>query len=102
MEKTLKLITNDSWLQPYEAAIVGRHQYAIEKEAELTDDGKQTLSDFASGYLYFGLHRTKDGWIFREWATNATHIYLVGTFNNWEEKPNYKLEALANGVWEVK
>ena len=101
MEKTLKLIKNDSWLKPYEAAIVGRHQYAIEKEAELTDNGKQTLSDFASGYLYFGLHRTKDGWTFREWAPNATQIYLVGTFNNWEEKPEYKLEALANGIWEI-
>ena len=101
MEKTLKLIKNDSWLKPYEAAIVGRHQYAIEKEAELTNNGKQTLSDFASGYLYFGLHRTKDGWTFREWAPNATQIYLVGTFNNWEEKPEYKLEALANGIWEI-
>ena len=102
MEKTLKLIKNDSWLKPYEAAIVGRHQYAIDKEAELTNNGKQTLSDFASGYLYFGLHRTKDGWTFREWAPNATHIYLVGTFNNWKETPEYKLKALENGVWEIK
>ena len=39
-----------------------------DKEAELTNKGKQTLSDFASGYLYFGLHRTAKGWTFREWA----------------------------------
>lgn len=101
MEKTLKLIKNDSWLEPYEAAIVGRHQFAIEKEAELTNNGEQSLSDFASGYLYFGLHRTKDGWAFREWAPNATHIYMVGTFNNWKELPEYELKSLNNGVWEI-
>ena len=64
--ETLNLIKNDPWLEPYEDAINGRHQHALDKEAELTNKGKQTLSDFASGYLYFGLHRTADGWIFRD------------------------------------
>ena len=102
MEKTLKLINNDSWLKPYEAAILGRHQFAKDKESELTSNGKQTLSDFASGYLYFGLHQTKDSWIFREWAPNATEIFLVGTFNSWKESPEYALKSLENGVWEIK
>ena len=64
--ETLNLIKNDPWLEPFEDAIKGRHQHVLDKEAELTNKGKQTLSDFASGYLYFGLHRTADGWIFRE------------------------------------
>ena len=85
MEKTLNLVKNDPWLEPFAGAITGRHQHVLDKEAELTNMGKQTLSDFASGYLYFGLHRTDKGWTFREWAPNATHIYMVGTFNNWEE-----------------
>ena len=101
MEKTLNLIKSDPWLEPYAAAITGRHQYAMDKEAELTNGGKQTLSDFASGYLYFGLHRTDKGWTFREWAPNATHIYMVGTFNNWEEKEEYSLKRLQNGNWEI-
>ena len=101
MEKTLNLIKSDSWLEPYAAAITGRHQYAMDKETELTNGGKQTLSDFASGYLYFGLHRTDKGWTFREWAPNATHIYMVGTFNNWEEKEEYSLKRLQNGNWEI-
>jgi len=58
MEKTLNLIKNDPWLEPFADAITGRHQHVLNKEAELTNKGKQTLSDFASGYLYFGLHRT--------------------------------------------
>ena len=101
MEKTLNLIKSDPWLEPYAVAITGRHQYAMDKEAELTNGGKQTLSDFASGYLYFGLHRTDKGWTFREWAPNATHIYMVGTFNNWEEKEEYSLKRLQNGNWEI-
>ena len=101
MEKTLNLIKNDPWLQPFAGAITGRRQHALDKKAELTNKGKQTLSDFASGYLYFGLHRTDKGWTFREWAPNATHIYMVGTFNNWEEKAAYKLKKLKNGNWEI-
>lgn len=65
--ETLNLIKNDPWLEPFADAINGRHQHAIDKESELTNKGKLTLSDFASGYLYFGLHRTDDGWVFREW-----------------------------------
>ena len=101
MEKTLNLIKNDPWLEPFADAIAGRHQFVLDKEAELTNKGKQTLSDFASGYLYFGLHRTAKGWTFREWAPNASHIYIVGTFNNWEEKTTYKLKKLKNGIWEI-
>lgn len=101
MEKTLSLIKNDPWLEPFADAIAGRYEYMLDKEAELTNKGKQTLADFSSGYLYFGLHRTDKGWTFREWAPNATHIYMVGTFNNWEEKAAYKLKKLKNGNWEI-
>lgn len=79
MEKTLNLIKSDPWLEPYAAAITGRHQYAMDKETELTNGGKQTLSDFASGYLYFGLHRTDKGWTFREWAAQCDP-YLHGRY----------------------
>ena len=95
------LVKNDSWLEPYEAAIVGRHEHALYKIKELTNGGKQTLSDFASGYLFFGLHKTEKGWIFREWAPNATAIYMVGDFNSWTELPQYQLKAKKNGIWEL-
>lgn len=98
MDEVLKIIKNDPWLEPYADAINGRHQHAIEKEKELT--GKKTLSDFATGYLYYGLHRTDKGWVFREWAPNATAIYLIGDFNDWKEEPAFKLKRLRNsGNW---
>lgn len=99
----LKLIENDPWLEPFSAAIEGRHQRVLDKELELTG-GKITLSEFASGHLYFGLHRTRKGWVFREWAPNAKDIYLVGDFNEWKEKPQYRLHRVkrSNGVWELE
>lgn len=96
------LVRNDSWLEPYEHAIIGRHQHVKDKLKELTNNGKQKLTDFADGYLYFGLRRTPRGWTFREWAPNATAIYLVGDFNSWAEIAPYRMKSLENGVWELK
>ncbi len=97
------LVKNDGWLEPFEDAIRGRHDHALYKLNELTNNGKQTLSDFASGYLYFGLHRTEKGWVLREWAPNATDIYVIGDFNGWQEDEKYKMKRLKNsGNWEVK
>ncbi len=96
--KRLKLIESDPYLQPYADAIQGRFDYAEHKEHELT--AGTPLKDFADGYLYFGLHKTKEGWTFREWAPNATAIYLVGDFNHWQKSENYRLTSLGNGNWE--
>ena len=98
----LKLVERDSYLAPYSLSIEGRYQYFVRREREFTKNGRQTLSDFASGYLYFGLHRTSTGWVFREWAPNATKIVLIGDFSDWEERPEYELKPLAGGVWERK
>ena len=102
MDNVLGLIKNDPWLEPYANAINGRHDFVIRKEKELTADGKTSLSDFADGYLYFGLHKTDKGWVLREWAPNATKIVLVGTFSGWEEKAAYQFKSKKNGVWELK
>lgn len=99
--ETLNLIKNDPWLKPYEEAIIGRHNYAIEKERQLTGNGQQSLSSFADGHLYFGLHHTHKGWVFREWAPNATEIFLIGTFNEWKESKSYSLTNIGNGNWEI-
>ena len=100
--KHIGIVKNDPWLEPFEGAICGRHDHALWKLNELTQNGKQTLSDFASGYLYFGLHKTSKGWVLREWAPNATDIYLVGDFNGWQEDEAYKMTRIDNGNWEIK
>jgi 1,4-alpha-glucan branching enzyme len=72
-------------------------------EGHLTNGGKQKLADFATGYLYYGLHKTDKGWVLREWAPNATEIYLIGDFNGWQENKKYAMKKLKNGQdWEIK
>jgi 1,4-alpha-glucan branching enzyme len=101
IEKTPAIVENDPWLTPFSEIIYRRTLKAQEKENELTQEIK-SLSDFATGYLYFGIHRTERGWIFREWAPNAEKIFLVGEFNAWKERDDYKLIRLGNGIWEIE
>ena len=97
------IVKNDPWLDPFEDAIRGRHEHALYKVGELTNGGKKSLSDFASGHLYFGLHRTPRQWVFREWAPNATDIYLIGDFNDWQETESFRLKRIpGTGNWELK
>ena len=100
-DQRLKIVKDDPWLAPYNDAIQGRHDHVLNKMAELTG-GKTSLSDFADGHLYFGLHREGGNWVFREWAPNATDIYLIGDFNEWKESEDYRLKRLGNsGNWEI-
>jgi len=96
----LSLVQNDPWLEPYNGVLLHRHQRTMQKILDLTD-GTGKLIDFSNGHLYFGLHRTPDGWVFREWAPNAIAIYLLGDFNQWKKSTAYKLISLDHGVWEI-
>ena len=101
-KKQIGLVARDKYLEPFEEAIQGRHDHALWKINELTRNGELSLSDFANGYQYFGLHQLEDGWVFREWAPHATDIFLVGDFNNWTESESYKCNRIAGtGNWEL-
>ena len=102
--KHIGIVASDPYLEPYEAAIRGRHEHALWKIGQLTRNGRQTLSDFANGYKYVGLHKVpRGGWVFREWAPTATDIYLVGDFNNWTEDEKYRCKRIeGTGNWELK
>ena len=101
-QRQLKLIKNDTYLDPFSDAINGRYQAAIDKKNELVGE-KGNLNDFATGYLYFGLHKTEDTWILREWAPNAIDIFVVGDFNDWKESAKYAMKRVkGTGNWEIK
>lgn len=99
MQKTKTIWEHDPWLEPYQQTIINRMKAAREKEHNLLGT-EGSLSDFANGHHYFGLHRTAKGWVFREWAPNATAIFLVGSFSGWEEREEYQLHRQENDVWE--
>jgi len=61
----------------------------------------ETLNEFANGHEYYGIHRTKDGWVYREWAPSAYQLYLEGDFNNWNQT-SHPLRKLDNGNWELE
>ena len=97
----LKLVEEDKLLKPFAGIIEKRHQQVLAMEREFTYRTTR-LSDSCNSYLYYGLHRTKEGWVFREWAPNATAIYLLGEFNDWRKHPDYALTKVGDGNWEIK
>ena len=100
MEKQLGILRDDPWLEPFAPAIEGRHWDVIRKKDELTANTGGSLKKFANAYNYFGLHKEKKNWVFREFAPNATAISLIGTFNDWQKNdPAYSLKKEDDGTW---
>jgi len=96
--KTARLLT-DPYLAPFADAVRGRAASADRRADELR--GASFLGDFASAHEYYGLHRTSGGWTFREWAPNATSMWLVGDFSGWKTDPVYELfRKPGTDVWE--
>ena len=93
----MSIIDIDPWLEPFKDVILARERYISQKSAKVLGDN--SLEDFALGYRYFGLHQTANGWVFREWAPNATKIYLVGDFSDWQENEDFALKKAENGQW---
>ena len=91
----------DPTLQNFIPQIEARRNRVEQLLLKLTG-GKISISDFASGHEYFGLHRTKEKWIFREWAPNAAAITLVGDFSDWQVREEFRLENLDYGVKEIE
>jgi 1,4-alpha-glucan branching enzyme len=91
---------SDPWLKPFGPIIDKRIGKCLLKERHLA--GSKLLSDFALGHHYYGLHKDPEGWIFREWAPNATAIFLTGPFSSWKEKNKFMMNRInAYGDWEI-
>ena len=99
MKKSLKILTRQPELRPYENELRDRNERCGRKLRELCGSG--SLSDFADGYLYFGLHRTENGWVCREWAPGAEAMHLIGDFNGWNRE-SHPLHRLPGGAWEIE
>ena len=85
-----RLLKTHPELKPFEDDIDLRMKRYEEKKKELLSGrgklpkrGGVKLYDCADAHLYYGFHKEKDGWIYREWAPAADHLYLTGDFNNW-------------------
>ena len=88
--KHIPLVQSDPLLKPFEKSIIQRFRKGKLKELEITDV-KNPLKDCTNNYLYYGLHKTEIGWIFREKAPNAKQIFLFGDFSYWQIKDQFAL-----------
>lgn len=95
-----KLLQIDPYLKDYEKDINLRMDAYKRKRQELLK-ACSGISAFANGYKYFGFHRTKTGWVYREWAPAAEQMYLTGDFNNWN-LTSHPLKKLENGIFEIE
>ena len=99
-------LRSDHYLESFFPDLDRRRAKTLAMRKLLTGRSNGSLvSKAASEHLFFGLHRQKDGsWIFREWAPNASRIFLVGDFSNFEEKSAFELQKLSSphGCWEIK
>lgn len=96
----IPIIENDIYLKPFSDTIKNRIEKAKQKEQLLTKS--LSLSDFANAHNFYGLHKTKKLWIYKDWLPNAHSVYLVGDFSNWQVLEEFKLEKKNNGRFEIK
>ena len=93
------ILNIDPYLAPFEKDIDLRIKLFNDTKRALLN-GFESLSEFADSYKFFGIHRTDNGWVYREWAPAAEQMFFTGDFNNWDiyACPMTRLE---NGVFEV-
>lgn len=98
-----RLLMRDPMLTPYEP-VLRRRRHCIREAAHWLTGGTMSLADFAAGHEFFGLRKEGGGWVFREWAPNATRIYLIGEMTGWREDPGVSLHRLdePDGAWEIR
>ncbi|MFA6757729.1 MAG: alpha amylase C-terminal domain-containing protein [Bacteroidales bacterium] len=97
----LKLWQDDSWLKPWKKQIWERYSRSIVKKQEIAGYGKR-LTDSVNSHLFYGTFNGPSGsLIFREWAPNATELYLICEATQWEKDEEYKFKNRGEGNWEL-
>ncbi|HKM31647.1 MAG TPA: hypothetical protein VJX89_05790, partial [Bacteroidales bacterium] len=90
----------DPYLKPYKPVLWRRQQMREAKAAEITG-AHGSLAKAVNNHLYYGVHKTKEGWVCREWAPHATGLYLLGECNGWEKEDAYAFHPVGGGDWEL-
>ena len=92
---------NDPLLLPYLPVIQGRHQHFIDVLHRVQGDASR-LADACNSHLYYGLHRTHTEWVLREWAPNATAIFLLCDSNDWQKNNHFSFTKINDQDWELR
>ena len=94
-----RMLSIDPYLEPCAKAVNERIAYCRKVRERLL--GKGDIVSFANGHMYYGLHRTEAGWLFREHAPAAAAVHLFGDFNGWN-RASHPLKKDARGDWSIE
>ncbi len=89
----------DPYLTPYIKTIeerIARFDQFLKNNVK-----SKTISEFSNHHFNVGLFKNSREFIYREWAPGADALFLVGDFNNWNDR-SHSLTQLKDGLWEIK
>ena len=98
------LYDNDFLLLPYKNIIEERYRLYREK-SQLLQGAAARLSENCNSHLYYGLHFTGERWLLREWAPNASAIFmlskgLVGRIGNCPcQRKRFRMACYTSSLW---
>nr|WP_320189910.1 alpha amylase C-terminal domain-containing protein [uncultured Desulfobacter sp.] len=93
--------TNDPYISPFKPIIRSRFEKALAKKEQLKNH--RSWAKIANYHEFFGLHRDKKGWVFREWAPNATKMFILTPANNWEKSSDWQVKGPdPDGIFEAR
>lgn len=94
------IYNSDKWLKPYKKEIDNWHNLLIEKKNKIAP-GNMPLKDAVNNYLYYGVHKDNGNWVFREWAPNATALYIICDKSDWRPQQEFRMEKIGDGNWQI-
>jgi len=92
-------LLSDSLLAGFAGELPRREAAAAAAAGRLTGNAG-TLAGAMTDFEFFGLHRSSDQWIFREYAPHARQLILAGDFSDWQLDEKFSLKNCGNGIWE--
>lgn len=99
---TPEIVRQDPLLQPF-VPILHRRNTRYHRIRNRLVRQYGSLIESASSHHYYGLHRTDEGWVLREWAPHASAIVLIGTFSDWQPLDRFRMLRLnEDGDWELR
>ncbi len=91
----------DSCLTPYSGILRQRYENLILCRQNMAGYGRP-LTSAVNNHFFYCAHPEGGEMVFREWAPNATGIWLVGDCNGWRKDELWRFRSLGDGNWELR
>jgi 1,4-alpha-glucan branching enzyme len=99
--ETVEIWQKDPYLKPFRQ-VLRRRSELLEAKIRFIQGAHESLYNAVNNHLYYGVHKVAGGWICREWAPNASAIYLIGECNDWKKTSEFRFRHVGDGNWELE